>query len=238
MIKKILAALALGGAFASAQAGILLQQGFDNVGGLGPGWVMNNVNYQAGVIAPNWFQVSAATIAAEHLFTSHSGADTSYIAADFENGTLGNGSDTGTLNNWLITPTFSTESAVSISLWIRGDFDQGYFDNVLFNFSGGGSAIGDFHTIGSMNPVPTDAWHQFIVTVGAQGAGTTGRFAIQYTGNVADANFIGIDDLLIQTAADPNPDPDPNPSNVPEPATMLLMATGLMGLAGARRRRG
>jgi hypothetical protein len=60
-----------------------------------------------------------------------------------------------------------------------------------------------------------------------------GRFAIQYTGNVADSNYIGIDDLLIQTAADPGP----NPSNVPEPATMLVMATGLMGLAAARRRR-
>jgi hypothetical protein len=233
MIKKILTALVLGTAFTSAQAGVLLQEGFDNVSALGAGWVMNNVNAQPGIVDPNWHQASASAIAAEGLFTAHSGAQTSYIAASFENGTFGNGSDVGLLNNWLITPMFSTETAVTISLWIRGDQDAGYFDKTVFNFSGGSSAVGDFHAIGSLDPVPTDAWHQFTVTVGAQGAGTMGRFAIQYTGNVADSNYIGIDDLLIQTAADPGP----NPSNVPEPATMLVMATGLMGLAAARRRR-
>ncbi|WP_167759683.1 hypothetical protein [Massilia horti] len=50
MYKKAITALALSGIFASAHADILLQQNFDNVGGLtAAGWVMTNASTPGGL---------------------------------------------------------------------------------------------------------------------------------------------------------------------------------------------
>ena len=210
MIKKTLTALILTGAFASAQADVILQQNFDNVAALpGAGWVMNNASAPAGVTG--WYQGD------QQLFTSHSGAPESYAAANFNNA-----AEHGQISNWLISPQFSTSTTTAISLWLRGLDDRGFFDQVAFASSNGGSAIADF-TVNAVTIAPIDGWTLYTLTLGAQATGSSGRFAIQYYGNQDNANYIGVDDFSV--------------NRIPEPASMLLMATGLMGLAAARRRR-
>src|SRR4051812_14325511 len=100
MMKKTLAALALSGAFASAQAGILLQQGFDDIYTIS-GWVMTNASTPGGS-APAWFQGD------QQIFTAHSGAPEAYIAANYNNAPV----DVvgAVISNWLITPAFSTDT--------------------------------------------------------------------------------------------------------------------------------
>lgn len=211
MIKKSLIALVFSGAFASAHADVLIQQNFDNINSLG-GWVMTNASTPGGFV-PNWFQGD------QQVLTSQNGGPDSYIAANFDMAPVG-----GTVNAWLLTPTFSTETAVDVTLWLRAADYQGFFDQVAFGFSNGSSAITDF----TMNPVftvPTSDWTMYTVHLNAQGAGSTARFGVQYTNAADSANYIGLDNLTIATG-----------TNVPEPATMLIMASGLAGLAAARRR--
>jgi hypothetical protein len=215
MIKKTLTALLLSGAFASAHADVLLQQNFDNINAL-PGWVMTNASTPTGLTG--WFQGD------QQIFTAHSGpAPEAYLAANYNNAVAG-----GVISNWLITPQFSTETAVAVSLWLRGFDESGFFDQVTFGFSNGGAAIGDF-SVSPAITVATNGWTLYTVNLAAQGAGSMGRFAIQYT-NLADfASYIGVDDLKVESRGDGG--------KVPEPATMLLMASGMIGLAAARRRR-
>ncbi|TFW34564.1 PEP-CTERM sorting domain-containing protein [Massilia horti] len=72
---------------------------------------------------------------------------------------------------------------------------------------------------------PTNGWTLYTVNLGGTGAATTGRFAIQYAGAADTMNYIGIDTLTVRTG------------DVPEPATALILASGLIGMAAARRRR-
>jgi hypothetical protein len=208
MIKKALTALVLSGAFATAHADVLLQQGFDNINTM-PGWMMTNASTPGGITG--WYQGD------QQDFAAHSGAANSFISANYNNAAAG-----GTLNNWLITPVFNTETGVTVTLWLRGMADPSYFDKVSFGFSNGSSAIADF-SLSPVVTVATDGWTQYTLNLAAQGLGATGRFAVQYTGMADNANLIGLDDLSI--------------ASVPEPTTMLVMATGMLGLACARRRR-
>jgi hypothetical protein len=61
--------------------------------------------------------------------------------------------------------------------------------------------LGAPHTIGG-------AWTQFQINFAAQGAGSTGRFAIVYTGPGDLANYVGVDTFAVA---------------VPEPETWTLM---------------
>ena len=61
---------------------------------------------------------------------------------------------------------------------------------------------------------------------GAQGADTFGRFAIAYTGPQANADFLGIDSLVVGI-----------PETVPEPSTWMLLSAGSLALLSLRRRR-
>lgn len=208
MFKTTLSALVLMGAAASAQADVLLQENFNNVGTLGAaGWVFNNASSPVG--SNSWFQGNEAAYAAQ------SGPANSYISASW-----GSAAPGGTLNNWLITPEFSTAKNVAISLWVRGAGEAGFSDHVSFGLSKGGSAINDFVLQPSFETAGD--WTKYTFNIGALGAGTVGRFAINYNGLADNSNNIGIDTLSIAA--------------VPEPSSFLMLGAGLFAIGALRRR--
>ena len=211
MYKKALVALTLAGSVASAQASILLlSENFDNISPL-PGWVQTNQSTPGGTTS--WFQGNAG------VFAAQSGAETSYIAANFNNaGRDRNG--VSTLNNWLITPTFSTELAGEVTFWVKHDVDPSFDDFFSYGFSNGSASTASF-AVGSAVKANTD-WTLYSVNFAAAGAGSVGRFAINYRGDADTSNYIGIDTLTV--------------TSVPEPTTLMILGAGLLGLVSLRRR--
>ena len=67
--------------------------------------------------------------------------------------------------NWLITPTFSTVTAGTVTFWIRGDDFPGFEDQVAFGFSNGSDATADFTLLGSqvvaVGCMESDHWCRF-----------------------------------------------------------------------------
>ena len=207
-LRRAAAAVALFAAASAAQAQFVINEGFDNVASLtSRGWVVTNASSPLG--STGWFQGD------QTIFTSQAGAPQAYIAANFNNAAAG-----GTLANWLISPTFSTQDAGFVSFHARADILPEFMDQLAWGFSKGGTSFADFtlgapHTIGG-------AWTQFQINFAAQGAGSTGRFAIVYTGPGDLANYVGVDTFAVA---------------VPEPETWALMLAGLAGLAVLKRRR-
>jgi hypothetical protein len=210
MMKKALVALAFSGIALSAQAGALLAEGFEDVGGLAAkGWVLNNASTPAG--SAGWFQGD------QTQFPALSGAPYSYAAANFNSAAVG-----GKLDNWLITPEFSTGvNGAIVSFWLRAAAADGYSDQLAFGFSNGGSALSDF-ALASPVTVGTDGWARYERRVGNNASGSA-RFALQYTGAADFSNYVGVDSLVV--------------SAIPEPSTMLSLFAGAMGLALVRRRK-
>lgn len=136
----------------------------------------------------------------------------------------------GTLANWLITPLFSTAAAGTVTFWARAVADPDYpeyEDHISFGFSDGSSATANFTNITGPILLP-GKWQEFSIAFAAQGAGSTGRFAIEYVGYADLSNYMGVDTLSIQTDA---------PSAVPEPSTWAMMVLGFAGLGAVLRGR-
>jgi len=208
MMKKAFAVAVLAAMTMSAQAGVLINEGFDNVPGLAAsGWTFTNASSPAGPTG-NWFQGVGS------IFGAQAGDSTSYAAANFGSTTPG-----GTINNWLITPEFNASGGVDISFYLRAA-GEGYADQLAYGFTAAGA------TMTMVNPVPDSAWTLYNVHLDANRLGTT-RFAFQYGGTYDSANFVGLDSLIIST---------PTAGNVPEPASLALLAGGLLGLGAMRRR--
>ncbi|WAC73382.1 choice-of-anchor J domain-containing protein [Roseateles sp. SL47] len=211
MFKQACAALALVGAMASAHAdATLISEGFDNVANLtSSGWQILNLSTPAGSTSP-WVQGD------QTFFTALSGADNSFISSNFNNaGELGN------LSSWLITPVFSTATDLVVTFWARADIVDGYFDQLTFglvNAAGNPSSLVLDTTV-----TVTGEWAQYTLNLASLGAGTSGRFAIEYVGSADLANYVGVDNLSV--------------SAVPEPASVALAGLGLVGLVAVRRRR-
>jgi len=208
MIKKVFATAVLAAMTMSAQASVVINEGFDNVSGLASnGWVFTSAGTPGG-LTNGWFQGSTG------IFDAQSGAPYSYAAANFNNAPAG-----GTINSWLITPVFDASLGATVSFYLRADAVDGYTDQVNFGFI---NADGSFTSAGlsTVNPVPVSGWTQYTAWIGAD-ALSSARFAFQYTGAADTANYVGLDTLTV---------------DVPEPASIALMAGGLLGLGAMRRR--
>lgn len=208
MIKKALAVMALAGTAMSAQAGVVLSEGFENVAGLAAkGWVFTN-NSTPGGLTPGWFQGD------QNIFGAQAGSPYSYAAANYNGAPAG-----GTLNAWMLTPVFDASHGATVSFYLRADHLDGYFDQINFGFV---NANGTLTGLGltSVSPVPDSDWVKYTASVGTSTLGSV-RFAFQYTGAADNANYAGVDSLLV---------------DLPEPASMALIVGGLLGLGAARRR--
>jgi hypothetical protein len=211
-------------AASSLHAGVILSEGFNNISTLaGSGWTMVNNSSPAGITG--WFQGDTG------VFTSHSGAPDSYIAANFNNAAFG-----GNISNWLITPELSLRYETHLVFYTRTDPSLAAPDSLEVRLSMTGasvgssdSSVGDFTSLLlAINPALTvdgypTGWTQYTLSVAEQGGSVTGRFAFRYAvpDTSANANYIGIDDVSVDS--------------VPEPATLGLIAFGL-GAALLRRR--
>jgi len=209
-LRRAAAAVVLFAAATAAHAQFVINEGFNNVATLaGSGWILANASAPPGSVA-GWFQGD------QTQFSSQAGAPQAYVAANFNNAAAG-----GTLNNWLISPTFSTALAGTVSFYARADIIPDFFDQLAWGFSNGGSSFADF-SLGAPKTVGGD-WTQINVDFAGHGAGATGRFAIVYTGSADLANYVGVDTFAVTA--------------VPEPETWALLLAGIAGLGVLKRRR-
>lgn len=212
-LKYLCAASALALA-ASAQAGPLIDESFDDITTLaGKGWVLTNDSIPTGKTA--WFQGDVG--AAGDIFYGDGSSGGGYIGANYENAGAG-----GFVNNFLITPVFSTASAGSVSFLAKADVsDPSFYDLIRVGFSSGSSDPFNFSLTPSITL--TGDWVQYTYSYAAAGIGSVARFAIDYTGWAKNANYIGIDSFTV--------------TPVPEPSTWALLALGLACMVVYSRRR-
>ena len=200
---------------------LVTTEGFDNVGSLpGKGWLFHNESDPVG--STDWFQGNTG------LFPAHSGNDDSYIAANFLNAGTG-----GDVQNWLITPVFQYVNGSRISFWTRTTLNPAIAPDRLrlrFSDNGASTAITDFDTFLSVNEslTPTGypaTWTQFTYTFTGLPGLARGRFAFEYSVPETSLNgdYIGIDSVVFT-------------SDVPEPATVLMLTTGMVILLLTRKR--
>lgn len=214
MMKKALLALAIAGAMTTAQATVVINEGFETASTL-TGWSLVNASTPTGTAPLTWFQPNAG------VTTAQSGSDYSYRIANYNSAAVG-----GILNDWLVTPVFSTLNGATVSFWLTGEAYPDTSDNVSYGFI---DATGAFTSLvlSTAVTVTTGVWTQYTATIGANVAATS-RFAINYFGNADTSNFVGVDSLIVDVA---------DATAVPEPTSIAILAAGFMGLAAARRRK-
>jgi hypothetical protein len=207
MLKTLSCALLLACAGA-AQANIV--ESFDNAAGLAAkGFILRNASTPAGSNA--FFQGNT------RVFGAYDGAPNAYLGANSNSAAAG-----GSIDDWLITPLFSTTANGTISFYVRAAADPGFTDSFQYGLSTGGANAADF-VLGALTAAPSGDWTRYSLDFAGTGiADSVGRFAIRYTGPADSANYIGIDSLSVQ---------------LPEPSAFALLGLGLAGVGVSRRRR-
>lgn len=170
---------------------------------LAGGWSQANRSTPPG---QGWFQGN------DSIFPAQAGDPSAYIAANF----LSAGSDSGTIDLWLITPVVHFEG--ELSFYLRSAGGPGFSDTVEVLFGQGTSADPDNFTLLVDSLAPGTDWTRYAYN----GQLGEGRFAFRYTGAAATANYFGLDTLQV--------------GPVPEPAAWAMLCAGL-AVAGLRRRR-
>jgi hypothetical protein len=182
MMKKMFAAMALAAMTMSAQAGVVVSEGFESVASLATnGWTFINDSSPAGVTT-GWFQGTPGP------FSAQAGTDASYASANYNNTVEG-----GTISSWLITPTFNAINGVDISFYLRAAGD-GYSDQIEYGFSGG--------ALTTITAVPDSDWTLYTVHLDANTLGAT-SFAFHYIGTYDSANAVGLDTLTVTDLPEP-----------------------------------
>ncbi|WP_156116562.1 choice-of-anchor J domain-containing protein [Massilia sp. 9096] len=204
---------ALGSTTARASGLEILNEGFGSVSGLN-GWVQVNDSLPPG---SGWLQGNPG------LFSAQAGAADSYAAASF----LGAANGSGTVDNWLITPTLDLYGATVLDFFSRGTGTPGFNDVLEVRFSSGASADPSsfttlLATLGGNGNYPS-SWQHDLVGVDFTGSG---RFAFRYVGAADSLNYVGLDTVSVITA-------------IPEPShwMMLALGMGLLPLLGRAARK-
>jgi hypothetical protein len=216
------AALLTSSVSAGAAPLTFLSEHFNDISTLSAaGWAMTNNSTPGGTT--DWFQGNDA------IFPAQSGAPGAYIAANLNAAPLG-----GDISLWLITPELEFGTGVSaVSFWARVA-DLLFNDQLQLRLSTSGSSVDVGTTTTSVGvfgagiSVPlVDGWQLFEATVSNAGAPIAGRLAIRYvvTDTFSNGDYVGIDTVEFQSA-----------KPIPEPASLLLLGTGLVGLVARRRR--
>lgn len=177
-------------------------EGFDDVSALwGNGWAQQNRSTSPGS-EPNWVQGDPG------IFVAHDGGDTSFVGVSYN--CLGG---TGTISNWLFTPTRTFTNGEKISFWTRTVNTPNYPDRMQFRLSLNGAStnvgataasVGDFTTLLlQINPTLTttgypNVWTKYTVIISGLSGPTSGRAAFRYfVGNGGpsgiNSEYIGVD---------------------------------------------
>jgi hypothetical protein len=179
-------------------------EGFDDITTLtGNGWFMQNNSTPVGT--NSWFQAAPGTASP---FPSQSGANTSYIAANFNNSTGNN-----TISNWLLTPSRTFNNGDIIKFWTR-TANSTFPDRLQVRMSANGTstdvgvgsiAVGDFTTLLlDINPTYLTVngyplvWTEKAIVISGLSAPVTGRIAFRYFVEFGgplgpNSDYIGID---------------------------------------------
>jgi len=195
----------------SGSAVTAVNEGFDdNTTLAGNGWSLQNLSTPVG--STSWFQ--GTNVAAGGPFDAYDGAANAYIGANYNN--TGN---TGTISNWLMTPTLDFGNSASLSFYTRKVSPDAYADRLEVRLSTNGAStnagtnattVGDFTTVElSINPTlvtgvyPT-VWTQY--TISGLPHNGQGRLAFRYyvTGagfSGSNSDYIGIDRVVYSTGA-------------------------------------
>jgi subtilase family serine protease len=178
-------------------------EGFENITTLpARDWFTRNNSVPVG--STGWFQGNSA------VFPAQSGANNSYIGANFNNTT-----GTNTISNWLLTPNITFNNGDVIKFWTRSPANNPFPDRLEVrlstvgastNVGTGSAAVGDFTTLlRSINPALTvggypEVWTEFTITLSGLAGPTSGRIGFRYfvtmggpTGD--NSNYIGIDNF-------------------------------------------
>lgn len=185
MMKKMIAAVALAAMTMSAQAGVAISEGFENVSTLAAsGWTFTNSGTSGG-FSSGWVQGT------NNVFPAQSGSVDSFASAAFYSAAPG-----GMLDTWLITPTFDATNGVDISFYLRAA-DEGYVDSLAYGFTGASSAA-----MTVVSAVPTDGWTLYTVHLDANLMAST-SFAFHYFGAVDTSDYVGLDTLTVTELPEP-----------------------------------
>ena len=147
---------------------------------------------------------------------SQAGAPQAYLAANYNNAAAG-----GTLANWLISPTFSTQDCRLRELLCSRRRGVGLQRPCLRGASARAARASPTSPSGVGHSSAATGLRSRSASP-AKAPAATGRFAIVYTGPADLANYVGVDTFAVA---------------VPEPETWALMLAGLAGLGVLKRRR-
>lgn len=180
-----------------------------------------------------WFQGTPSG-----TFDAQSGAADSYARADFSS------TQSGTISNWFITPTFDVNNGDTFSFYTRTTTGSTYPDRLQVRLSQAGTSTNvgsDYASVGDFSSLLVDVnptlaqngypqtWTQYTYTF--TGSAFTGRIGFRYfvTDTVNNGNYIGVD-TFATSASLSNP--------VPEPSSYVLALSAIATLTAVRRRAG